>query len=72
VGSVTIAGVQPWRHGLGAGDGALEGLQIGPFAKAGLDEAFGLAVGLWAVWLGALVVQAGVEDGLAEQLAAVG
>ena len=32
--------------------GVLVGLRVSPFAKRGLDEALGFAVGLGSIWLG--------------------
>ena len=42
------------------------GTGIGPFAKRGLDEALGFAVGLWRIGLGANVLEAETLAGLLE------
>lgn len=42
-----VVSVESERQPGGATIGALVFLGIGPFAQGGLDEAFGLAVGLW-------------------------
>ena len=45
---------------------------IGPFAGDGLDEAFGLAIGLWAIGAGETVFDAQLLAGGGEELGAVG
>src|SRR3954447_5661483 len=59
MGSVSVVGMEPWLHGGGALGGAVERLQVGPFAQAGLDEAFGFAVGPGRVRPSAPVLDAG-------------
>ena len=46
----------------------LEGCGVGPFPERGLDEAFGLAVGLWRVGLGLDVLEAELPAGAGEGL----
>jgi hypothetical protein len=57
-GSAVIAGV------VGAG--------ISPLASEGLDEAFGLAVGLWAIGTGEEMADAQLKAGSGEEFGAVG
>ena len=41
-------------------------MRVGPLSECGLDEAFGLAVGLWGVGLGADVLDAQLPAGVTE------
>ena len=70
--AVAIVGVEPGAHGLGAFGRACEGLPVGPFAQARLNEALRLAIGAGRVGSGALVLEPGGNDRLAEVAAAVG
>ncbi len=45
---------------------------VGPFAGDGLDEAFGLAVGLWAVGFGEEVLEAELVAGGGKEFGAIG
>ena len=47
------------------------GVSVGPFAQGGLDEALGLAVGLWSVGSGEAVLEAESGDGGAHGVGAV-
>ena len=57
VGPMPIISVQPFGQVLGALIGVVIGACVGPFAQRALDEAFGLAVGLWGIGSGADVAQ---------------
>ena len=48
------------------------GASVGPLAGDGLDEAFGLAVGLRAIGAGEGVFEAQIAAGLREELGAIG
>ena len=48
------------------------GAGVGPLAGDGLDEALGLAIGLWAVGSGEAVLEAELEAGGGEEFGAVG
>src|SRR5262245_45176983 len=72
MGPVLVVAVEPGPHGGAALRGAGEGLQVGPFAQAGLDEPFRLAVGSGRVGPGALVLEPGIVDRLAEGMADIG
>ena len=50
----------------------LIGSGIGPLAGDGLDEAFGLAIGLWAIRSGEAVFEAELLAGLGEEFGAIG
>ena len=50
----------------GAVVGVGVGVGIGPFAEGGLDEALGLAVGLWGVRSGEALLEAGGGAGGAQ------
>ena len=47
-----IVAMEPVRQFCGSLIRALVGLSISPFAKRGLDEALGFAVGLGSIWPG--------------------
>ena len=55
--------VDPGVEGVGPVAGILIGETIGPFAKGGLDEAFGFAVGLRPVGAGELVPDSQLATG---------
>src|SRR5580700_9590056 len=63
---VPIVAVQPERQLDPALSGVTIGLCVGPFAQAGLDEALGLSIGLWRVWLGPDVTEPEPLAGSAE------
>ena len=47
------------------------GVSVSPLAQRGLDEALGLAIGLWSVGAGEAVLEAEGGDGLAHGVGAV-
>src|SRR5690242_19677563 len=49
----------------------LEGGGVGPFSERRLDEAFGLAVGLWCIWLGHDVLDTQATAGTCKGLRAI-
>jgi len=67
-----IVSVQPDREFLGAAVGCGIGLSVGPFPECGLDEAFGLAVGLGAIGFGEEMLEAELMAGGCEGLGAIG
>ena len=56
----------------GAVDTGVVGAGISPLAGDGLDEAFGLAVGLGAIGFGEEMFEAELETGLGKKLGAIG
>src|SRR5579862_2338855 len=63
---VPVVAVQPSRQLSGSAIGMGVGLSVSPFAQCALDEAFGLAVGLWGVGPGSDVLEAEFAAGVAE------
>src|SRR4051812_41819699 len=66
-----VVSVQPDRRRGGAVVRGWVGLNVGPFAQGGLDEALGLAVRLGRIRLGPDVLETEIAAGLAEGLGAI-
>ena len=66
-----VAG-DPRLHGVGSLVRGLVDAGVGPFSQAGLDEAFGFAVGAWRVGPGAGVLQLGPGDEVLKEVATIG
>ena len=64
--AMPVVVVDPVVQGFGALAGVLVGERVGPFAQRGLDEAFGLAVGLWAIGAREALRDAQLAAGLPE------
>jgi hypothetical protein len=58
--------MQPEGQFLGASLQGGIGLGVSPFSEGGLDEALGLAVGLWGVGLGTDVLEPAIAAGVTE------
>jgi hypothetical protein len=69
--AVPVVIVEEEREASGALIGVGIGVSVGPFAERGLDEALGLAVGLWSVRSGEAVFEAESEDRGAHGMGAV-
>src|SRR5216683_2027885 len=61
-----VVSMQPEGQLVGASLRVWVSLGVGPFSEGSLDEALGLAVGLWGVWLGANVPEPAIAAGVAE------
>jgi hypothetical protein len=72
VGSAVIVAGVPGPQGGAALGGGSERLGVDPFAEAGLDEAFGFAVGARCIGSGAEVAPAGGADRGGEIARAIG
>jgi hypothetical protein len=71
VGAMEIVVVEvEWEEG-GAVITGVVGASISPLAGERLDEAFGLAVGLWAVGTGEAMLEAQLLTGSGEELGAI-
>src|SRR6185437_5259234 len=66
--SMPVVLVCPWHEFLASRLGVFVSAGIGPFADGGLDEALGLAVGLWSVVASALGGDAKPATGVAEEV----
>lgn len=68
--SVPVVVVEPARQMLGAIGCGSKGSAIGPFAQGGLNEAFGLAIGLGSIGLSLNVFNAELPAGFGKELGA--
>ena len=66
--SVEIVVMEKEREESGAVDTRVVRASIGPLTSDGLNEAFGLAIGLWAIGFGEEMLEAQLLAGLGKEL----